>query len=45
MRLAVEPYGVLVGYLEGSEARTFDFVADDETAATIAGYLHRRKGG
>lgn len=33
MRLAVELYGEIVGFLEGTDARAFDFVADDEAAA------------
>ncbi|GAA3775641.1 type II toxin-antitoxin system HipA family toxin [Microbacterium kribbense] len=33
MKLAVELYGVVIGHLDGADARTFDFVATGEAAA------------
>lgn len=33
MKLAVELYGVTVGHLEGPDARTFDFVANEDASA------------
>ncbi|MEW1961057.1 HipA domain-containing protein [Microbacterium sp. NPDC077644] len=33
MRLAVELYGVIVGHIEGADARSFDFVVSDDAAA------------